>query len=110
MSRGRRYWRALALERAHEVLLLLERLARQQSQSLEVLALERKLAVARALIERLMADAWAVLREEVEARFSPDRLPTENERHLLNLLSWREQENAALRAELLASREGRKSG
>jgi hypothetical protein len=32
--------------------------------------------------------------------FFDGREPTDNERHLLNLLSWREKENAEMKAEL----------
>lgn len=44
--------------------------------------------------------AEAILSAPLVALFGDGRQPTENERHLLNLLSWREHENARLKAEL----------
>jgi hypothetical protein len=64
--------------------------------------LPREIVALLAEVKRLKADAWAVVYKEVVARFSPERPPTENERHLLNLLAWRDLENVRLRAEVLA--------
>jgi hypothetical protein len=62
-------------------------------------AIRRALA-AEAERDALRKDACAVMAADVRAVFADGREPTTNERHLLNLLSWRERENAELRRRL----------